>query len=63
MTLEETVYWIVMIFFALPIALGALVYIWRTFSAMFNGPRQTEEDDVNWPYPEKNQEPEKHEKD
>lgn len=34
MTLEETIYWIVMIFFALPIALGALLYIWRTFVSM-----------------------------
>ena len=35
MTLEETIYWIVMIFFALPIALGALLYIWCTFAALF----------------------------
>ena len=42
MTLEETVYWIVMIFFALPIALGALLYIWRTFTSMFRDPEHEE---------------------
>ena len=43
MTLEETVYWIVMIFFALPIALGALLYLWRMIADIFFPRRQQEE--------------------
>jgi len=38
MTLEVVVYWIVVIFFALPIALGALLYLWRTINGMFRAP-------------------------
>ena len=57
MTLEETIYWIVMIFFALPIALGAILYIWRTFAAFFRGSQHEEDDEENhdqyWKEPEK----------
>jgi hypothetical protein len=45
MTLEVVIYWIVLIFFALPIALGALLYIGRTFTAMFHAPREPDEED------------------
>jgi hypothetical protein len=60
MTLEVVVYWIVVIFFALPIALGALLYIWRTFAAMFRAPGpQHEEDEAStdeyWKEAEKDQ--------
>lgn len=48
MTLEETIYWIVLIFFALPMALGALVYIWRTFARMIRGPQPEEDEDDDW---------------
>jgi len=44
MTLEVVVYWIVVIFFALPIALGALLYIWRTFASMFRAPDHEEDE-------------------
>ena len=55
MTLEVVVYWIVVIFFALPIALGALLYIWRTFAAMFRASNHEESEqptDEYWKEPE-----------
>lgn len=45
MTLEEVIYWIVVIFFALPIALGALLYIWRSFASIFSAPRLQREEE------------------
>jgi len=58
MTLEVVIYWIVVIFFALPIALGALLYIWRTFADMINPSRRQHEEDEQpadeyWEEPEK----------
>ena len=43
MTLEFVIYWIVVIFFALPIVLMALVYIWRTFVNMFRSQDEDEQ--------------------
>lgn len=45
MTLEVVVYWIVVIFFALPIALSALLYLWRTIAAMFRTPDPEESEE------------------
>ncbi len=46
MTLEEAIWGIVLIFFALPIALGALLYLWRFLTDIFRDPqRQMEEDE------------------
>jgi len=40
MTLEEAVWSIVLIFFALPIALSALVYLWRFLVDIFIGSKR-----------------------
>ena len=63
MTLEVVIYWIVVIFFALPIALGALLYVWRTFADIFRAPRRQREEEEDerfreeyWKEPEKRQE-------
>ena len=56
MTLEFVIYWIVVIFFALPIVLMALVYIWRTFANIFRSQNEDEQpDDEYWNEPEKRQ--------
>ena len=42
MTLEEAIWGIVLIFFALPIALSALVYLWRFLADIFIGSKREE---------------------
>ncbi len=56
MTLEFVIYWIVVIFFALPIVLMALVYIWRTFANMFRPQDEDEQsNDEYWNESERRQ--------